>query len=52
MQYILISVLSFLFIMFVGLDEAKAKPSNNDGICETIVVENGEVISREESPCE
>lgn len=29
----------------------ESKPFNNDGICETIVVENGEIISREEYPC-
>lgn len=30
----------------------ESKPFNNDGICETIVVENGKVISLKEYPCE
>jgi hypothetical protein len=34
------------------INKVTAKPFNNDGICETIVVENGEVISRESYPCE
>jgi len=52
MNALFLSIVMFWLIMFVGLNEAQAKPFNNDGICETIVVENGEVISREEYPCE
>lgn len=52
MNALFLAIVMFWLIMFVGLNEAKAKPFNNDGICETIVVENGEVISHEVYLCE
>jgi hypothetical protein len=50
MQYILIGILSFLFVFHVH--ETQAKPFNNDGICETIIFEDGKVTSKESYPCE
>jgi hypothetical protein len=43
-------VVACLFVV-IAL-ETKSKPFNNDGICETIVVENGKVISLKEYLCE
>jgi len=46
-------VVGMLLWVAVGvLAIVESKPYNNDGICETIVVENGEVISHESYPCE
>ena len=50
MNYLLIGILSLLFIFHVH--KSQSKPFNNDGICETIVVERGKVTHREEYPCE
>lgn len=50
MKYLLSVILSIAFILYVH--ESQTKPFNNDGICETIVVEHGEVVSKEVYPCE
>ena len=50
--YYVIAGLVGIILGILSAEEATSKPFNNDGICETIVVENGEVISRESYPCE
>jgi hypothetical protein len=47
---ILVGMLLWVAVGFMAMVESK--PYNNDGVCETIVVENGEVISKETYPCE